>query len=217
MKGKIATRVEFFTLAALILAAVLTVPAGPASAQTIIDEWNTVKAPPPPELKAAKIDPKVTALLVLDIQKQNCNNERRPRCVASVPRLQKLVEEARAKGVAIIYSLAGQATPADILKEVAPQGGEPVVKSSVDKFMGTDLENILKQKGIKTVIVVGTAAHGAVLSTGAGAVLRGLQVIVPIDGMSAESTYIEQYVTHHFATSPGTRRVVLTRIDMIHY
>ena len=34
---------------------------------------------------------------------------------------------------------------------------------------------MLKDKGIKTVIVVGTAANGAVLYTGSGAALRGYQ------------------------------------------
>ena len=55
----------------------------------------------------------------------------------------------------------------------------------VDKFLGTDLEKILKDKGIATVIIVGTAAHGAVLYTGSGAAMRGMNVIVPVDGMSS--------------------------------
>jgi len=191
---------------------------GLASAQTIVDEWATIKAPPPPELKPVTIDPKVTALLVLDIVKQICNAERRPRCVASVPKLQGLLNQARAKGVPVIYSLAGQATPADIWKEVAPVGGEPVVTSSSDKFFKTDLEKILKDKGIKTVIAVGTAAHGAILFTGTEAAKRGFQVIVPVDGMSAESTYIEQYTAWHLVNNPSYgRAVTLTRMDMIKF
>lgn len=190
----------------------------PASAQTIVDEWATVKAPPPPELKAVTIDSKVTALLVLDIVKQICNAERRPRCVDSVPRIQGLLNRARAKGMPVIYSLAGQATPADIWKEVAPLGGEPVVTSSADKFFQTDLEKILKDKGIKTVVVVGTAAHGAVLYTGSEAAKRGFQVIVPVDGMSAESAYIEQYTAWHLVSNPSYgRQVTLTRIDMVQF
>ena len=37
--------------------------------ETIVDEWATVQAPKPPELKPVTVDPKVTALLVLDIVK----------------------------------------------------------------------------------------------------------------------------------------------------
>ena len=211
---------------AVVVAAILAVAVlasfdpSSALAQTkdIIDEWASVKAPPPPALKPVTIDPKVTALLILDITQQNCNAERRPRCVASVPKIQGLLNQARAKGVPVIYSLAGQATPADIWKEVAPIGGDPVVRSGADKFFGTDLEKILKEKGIKTVIAVGTAAHGAVLYTGSEAAKRGFQVIVPVEGMSAESTYIEQYTAWHLVNNPSYgRQVTLTRIDMIKF
>jgi len=39
----------------------------PSSAQTIIDEWSSVKPPPAPELKGVTIDPKTMALLMLDL------------------------------------------------------------------------------------------------------------------------------------------------------
>ncbi len=189
-----------------------------ASAQTIVDEWNAVKAPPAPALKPVTINPKETALLILDIIKPTCSAERRPRCVVSVPKIQDLLTEARARGVVVIYSVAGTATVADIWKEVAPLGTEPVVRSIADKFFGTDLEKILKEKGIKTVIAVGTAAHGAVLFTSSEAAFRGFQVIVPVDGMSSENTYFEQYTAYHLANAPGVgQRVTLTKIDMIKY
>jgi Isochorismatase family len=158
----------------------------PASAQTIVDDWSKVQAPKPPELKTVTLDPKTTALLVLDFVKQTCNTERRPRCLTSVPHVQALLKLARDKGVLVVRSITTAATPADILKDVAPLEGEPIVKSSADKFLKTDLEKILNDKGIKTVVVVGTAAHGAVLNTGSQAAFRGLQVIIPVDGMSSE-------------------------------
>jgi len=207
-------------MAAMILFISLPITSSPTAQtkETIVDEWATVKAPPPPELKPVTVDPKVTALLTLDIQKQNCNPERRPRCVASVPKIQGLLIEARAKGMHVIYSLAGEASAADINNEVAPRTGEPIVKSGVDKFFGTDLEKILKEKGIKTVIVVGTAAHGAVLHTATGCALRELKVIVPVDGMSAEDAYAEQYTAWHLVNGPGTRRqTTLTRISLIRF
>ena len=39
----------------------------PAFAQTIVDDWSKVQAPKPPELKTVTLDPKTTALLVLDL------------------------------------------------------------------------------------------------------------------------------------------------------
>jgi len=44
----------------------------------------------------------------------------------------------------------------------------------------------------------------------------GIQVIVPIDGMSAGTLYAEQYTAWHLVNAPGTRRpTTLTRFDMI--
>ncbi len=188
-----------------------------AQSKTIIDEWASVQAPKPPELKPVKIDdPKTTAYLVLDILKQNCNNERRPRCVASVPKIQAFLNQARSKGVAVIYSYTPSSTPADILKEVAPLPGEPLVQASSDKFFQTDFEKILKDKGFNTLILVGTAAHGAVLYTGSQAAFRGFKVIVPVDGMSSDNTYFEQYTAYQLANVPGAAQLVtLTKFDMI--
>jgi nicotinamidase-related amidase len=183
---------------------------------TIIDEWNTVKVPQPPELKGVHVDPKVTALLILDIQNQNCNVERRPRCVASVPKIKKLLTEARAKGMCVVYSLTRTASTSDVIKDVAPLEGEPVVQSGPDKFFRTDLEKILAERNIENVIVVGTAAHGAVLHTATGAALRGLGVIVPVDGMSASELYPEQYTAWHLANAPASQKqTTITGIDLI--
>jgi nicotinamidase-related amidase len=187
-----------------------------AQTKTIVDEWATVQAPKPPELKPVTLDPKTTALLVLDFVKQTCNSERRPRCLDSIPKVQGLLKEARAKGMLVVYSITTAATPADIAKELTPLDGEPIVKAPADKFFKTDLEKILNEKGIKTVVVVGTAAQGAVLNTASQVAFRGLQVIVPVDGMSAENTYFEQYTAYHLANSPGVgQQVTLTKINMI--
>ena len=52
----------------------------PAQAANIVDEWASVKAPAAPALKPVTVDPKTTALLMLDFMNQNCG--KRPRCVA---------------------------------------------------------------------------------------------------------------------------------------
>lgn len=201
------------SLASVISLTLIATPPPPAFAQTIVDEWSGIKAPPAPELKRVTIDPKVTALLVLDIVKQTCPP--RPRCIASVSKIRSLLTQARGKGLVVIYSLVG-GTAADILMEVTPLGGEPIVMSGPDKFLGTDFEKVLKDKGIQTVIVVGTAAEGAVLHTGSGAALRGLKVIVPVDGMSSGNPYAEQYTAWHLLNAPRVGpQVTLTKTDMI--
>lgn len=171
-------------------------------AQTIIDEWASVKAPPPPALKEVTIDKKTTALLMLDFNQQTCNLERRPRCVASIPKVRTLLSAARDAGVPVFYSVGGGGKPADIAKDLEPTADEPVVSAGVDKFAGTDLEKLLKQRGVQTVIIVGTAAHGAVIYTASGAAMRGFKVIVPVDGVSADIPYAEQYLAWHLANVP---------------
>src|SRR5882672_4568614 len=97
-------------------------------AQSLIDEWPTAKLPRPPALKPATIVPSETALLVMDFTNQTCTKERRLRCANSVPKVLKLVTEARAKGVFIIYSAAVPGSvPTDILKELTPAAGELVL------------------------------------------------------------------------------------------
>lgn len=92
------------------------------------------------------------------------------------------------------------------------------MQSGIDKFYKTNLEQILHDKGIKTVIVVGTAAHGAVMYTASEAVLRSMKVIVPVDGMSAENAYIEQYVAYNFTSAPAVaNNATLTSVDMIKF
>ena len=189
-----------------------------ASAQTIVDEWANVKPPPPPELKPVTIDPKTTALLMLDFMNQTCNV--RPRCVASVPAVKKFLAEARANGMMVVYTTGPGGKVADTLEAVAPAGSEPVVLAGVDKFLNTDLDKILKDKGIQTVITIGTAAHGAVLHTASAAAMRGMKVIVPVDGMSGVSadTYIEQYTAWHLVNAPVfSRNVTLTKFDMVKF
>ncbi len=186
-----------------------------ASAQTIVDEWANVKTPPAPELKPLTLDAKTTALLMLDFMNQNCG--KRPRCLASLPAVKKFLAEARAKGMMVVYATVTGGKIGDTLADVAPAGGEPVVSSGPDKFMNTDLEKILKDKGIQTVITIGTAAHGAVLHTASGAALRGMKVIVPVDGMSSD-TYTEQYTAWHLANLAAlSRNVTLTKFDMVKF
>ena len=184
----------------------------------VIKSWDTIKIPPAPELKSVKADPKTTALLLLDFNKQTCNAEKRPRCISSIPKMKKILKEARAKGVTVIYSLSPGASADDISKELTPLKNEPVVTSGPDKFFGTDLEKILKDRNIQTVIVTGTAAHGAVIYTASGAALRGMLVIVPVDGLSAESLYPEQYTIWHLVNAPRvSAKVTLTRLDTLKF
>jgi len=197
--------------------------AAPSQAQTVIDRWSSVRAPTAPTLKSVTLDPKTTALLVMDLVKQTCN-EKRPACLASLPHIEKLVDAARAEGVLLIYTTVPPVPISDTLDEAGRKGDEPVVSAWVDKFTlvnkDTGLEKMLKDKGITTVIAVGTSANGAVLYTGSSASLRGFKVVIPVDDMSSagENDYIAQSVIYNFATAPiVSSKVTLTSTDMIKF
>lgn len=198
--------------------AVSTNGASQATAANIIDEWASVKAPPAPELKPVTVDPRTTALLMLDFVKQTCNTQRRPRCAGSIPAVEGLLTEVRKKGMMVVYTSIPNVGKTDIVSELAPVGDEPFVQGLLDKYVGTDLEKIFKNKGIETIITVGTAAHGAVIITASASAARGFKVILPVDGMSAESTYAEQYTAWHLKNAPViANNVTLTKIDMIKF
>jgi len=206
-------------LLAALAAAIVTATAVPASAATtIIDDWAGVKAPPAPVLKEVTVDPKTTALLVLDMIKPICNEQRYPRCLNTVPAVKKLIAEARSKGMLVVYTGVPHVPNTAVLPPLAPAAHDPYVQSFLDKFLHTDLEKILKDKGIKTVINVGVTAQGAVITTSSEAAQRGFKVIVPVDGVSANLTYAEQYTMWDLANAPViSPNITLTKTDMLKF
>ena len=206
-------------IVALVAATALAAGVASAQAGDIIDEWANVKAPAAPELKPVTVDSKTDALLVIDMVAETCNAQARPRCVETIPAIQKLLNDARAKGMTVIYALG--ISGKEILPILAPKDGEPIVKSGADKFVHTEFEKILKDKGITGIIMVGTLAYGGVLHTASQAAFRGFKVVVPVDGMSSlniNTLYTEQYTAWHLANGPGlANNVTLTRIDMIKF
>ena len=144
---------------------------GSPSVADVISDWSTAVVPPPPELKEVTVDPATTALLFLDIMKAGCSA--RPRCVAAVPNMKRLHDEARAHNMVVWYSLVGsngKATPDDVIDPaIKPRDGEWYRQGGPDKFLGSTLEPTLKQAGIKTVIICGNSFQGATVGTASGA------------------------------------------------
>lgn len=206
----------FATVLVLVLALAAPLAAAPMDAEPVDIIWDAVVPPEKPATAPASADPASTALLVLDMEQRTCNMERRARCLDTVPRIADLLARARAAGVTVIHSLTPANEPETILPRLVPRDGEPVVSSSVNKFWRTDLQKILEERGVKTVIVVGTAAHGAVLHTATAAAYRGFSVVLPVDCLSAADPYVEQAAVHLLATGPATRkRITITRSDMV--
>jgi nicotinamidase-related amidase len=203
-------------------AALIVLFAISASAGDILDDWDSVKAPPKPELKAVTLDPSTTALLILDMTK-NGACKTRPRCMATLPNIKRLYDAARAANVMLWYSLvgAGEPTGADIIDSgFAPRDGEWARQGGPDKFLGSNLEEKLKARDIKTVVVCGTSFQGVGVGTGSEAAQRGYKVIIPVDCLSSDDPYNEQYAAWHmFKGGPGvvTGNSTLTRSTMVKF
>jgi nicotinamidase-related amidase len=206
---------------AAVLAMIVGFGALPSAAD-ILDDWASAKTPAPVEVKPVTVDTSTTALLILDMMKTNCGA--RPRCVATVPTVKRLHESARKAGMLVWYSFVGSDGKATTADQIDPaftaKDGEWARQNGPDKFIGSNLDDKLKARGIKTVIVCGTSFQGVGIGTGGGATQRGYKVIVPIDCLSSEDAYEEQYSAFHLAKGgPAgvTSQVTLTRSSMMKF
>src|SRR5262249_18201571 len=146
-----------------------------------------------------KVDPAHAALIVVDVQNDFCSEEGffgregydMTQIQAAVPRIKRLIDEARAAGVKVVFirstydphhlndptrernlrrglNKSGCTTGAwgTELYGVAPIAGEPLVtKHRYSAFQGTDLHIILRSWGIRTLIMTGVTTNVCVEST----------------------------------------------------
>ncbi len=187
-----------------------------ASAANIVELWDQVPAPPAPKLASVSVTANDTALLLLDIEQATCNLEGRPRCVAAVPAMAQFLDKARKARMPVFYSNTSRGSRETMLPPVAPRDDEPIVQSTVNKFLGTQLDVYLKAKNIKTVIVCGTSASGAALHTATAAAQYGYKLVLPVDCVPGSSLYEEQASVWILLNGPGTARVTTaTTLDAI--
>jgi nicotinamidase-related amidase len=217
--GQALTPLRLITATAAVL---LIAAAGSPSIADVISDWSTAVVPPVPELKEITVDPSTTALLLLDIMKAGCGA--RPRCVAAMPNIKRMHDEARAHNMVIWYSLVGsdgKASPDDVMDAaIKPRGGEWYRQSGPDKFLNSTLDPVLRQAGIKTVIICGNSFQGATVGTAQEAVQRGYKVVVPVDCSAGEDVYHEQYAAFQLAKGGPvgiTANVTLTRTTMLKF
>jgi len=185
----------------------------------------TLQMPPPPDPVAVVLDPATTALLVFDIVDPICT--RQPNCTGRmVPAIASLLARARNAGVTLAYGTRAP-TMSKWLPEVLPAPGDIRIESQAqDRFYNTDLDKLLKAKGITTLILTGWKVSGSVTYTSVGATLRGYTVVVPVDA-SLDATDYEIaiglfQILHQHSSNPTNeplknRASTLSRTDLISF
>ncbi|WP_066688991.1 cysteine hydrolase family protein [Christensenella intestinihominis] len=151
------------------------------------------------------------------------------RAKAIVPHLEKLVREARKKGVYVIYAndahikgidreleLWGDhaiigTEGAEVIPELAPQEGDFVIpKRRYSGFFGTDMHLLLTELGVDTVIMTGLHAHMCVRHTTADAYYWGYKIIVPTDATDSFTREDYEYGIQYLKDIYGAK---LTTVD----
>lgn len=159
-----------------------------------------------------KLEPEKSALIVFDMVNHFLMPGSPAESVRAreelVPRLKPLIAACRRNGVLVVYT--GQSSRADgsnlgllreihkalgqepciagtpateVYKELATQPGDIIIsKPRFDAFYATDLELILRQRKIDTVIITGTSTSIGTETTARGAVVRDFRVVFPADG-----------------------------------
>ena len=155
----------------------------------------TLQAPPSPDSVPVVLNPATTALLVFDVVDPIC--ERFPICRTHMaPVISALLARVRKAGVTVAYGTRAH-HKSHWLPEVAPTPGDIQIENQAqDRFYNTDLDKMLKAKGIATLILVGWKVSGSVTYTSVGATLRGYTVVVPVDA-SLDASDFEIAVGRH--------------------
>jgi nicotinamidase-related amidase len=132
-----------------------------------------------------------TALLVIDVQNGIVGGaHNRDEVVGNVA---TLVEKARAADVDVIWvqhssdELQPDTDEWQYVPELDPQGSEALVhKTYADSFEATDLESVLAERGIGSVIVAGAQTDECIRSTLHGAIARGYDATLVADAHTTE-------------------------------
>lgn len=162
------------------------------------------------------IDPRKTAMIVVDMQNDFVADGapmETPAARAVVPKIAEALRTCRNAQIKVIYTahvhrrdgcdmglfddmhppIANRAalvdgTPGvDIYHELAPAPGEHVIKKHrYSAFFGTDLDIILREWGVDTIIVAGTTTENCCHATARDAMFRNYRVIFLSD---ATATY----------------------------
>jgi len=142
-----------------------------------------------------------TALIVVDMLNDFVTGVLKcERASRIIPNIQRLLDFARKKGIPVIYAndthlpdvdkefeiwpphaVVGT-KGAEVIDELKPVKGDYIIqKRRYSAFYGTDLDLLLRELHVDTLILVGLVTNVCIQHTAADAFFRGYQIIVPED------------------------------------
>ena len=143
------------------------------------------------------------ALLVIDMLEVFVRGRLRAEGAEEIiPVIARLREEFHRRGLPVIYANDAHyefdfevrhwgphairgSREAEVVPELRPGPRDLIVyKRRYDAFFATDLDLLLRELGVDTVVLTGVATDICVLHTAAGAFFRGYRVIVVEDGVA---------------------------------
>jgi nicotinamidase-related amidase len=140
------------------------------------------------------LDAKSTALVVIDIQREYFEGGKLylPDGQSALMRAKKLIAFADAQRIPVFHVqhvgpaggplFARDGAGVEFHREIMPAPHHRVVqKTSPSSFVGTDLDELLKARGIQTLLICGLMTHMCVSTTARDARPRGYRAIVAGD------------------------------------
>jgi len=163
------------------------------------------------------LDPRNTALVMIDLQKGIVGRPTAPHPADRVVQnARRLAERCRETGATVVlvhvgYGADGRdrlqqpvdAAPwsaqmppdwSDLVPELGPKPGDLVVlKRQWGAFYGTDLDLLLRRRGVRTIVLGGISTNFGVESTARDAWERGYELVFAEDAMAAMAAEAHQF------------------------
>ncbi|OON59696.1 isochorismatase [Massilia sp. KIM] len=179
-----------------------------------------------------------TALVLIDLQISNVQRELAPYSAEqTVGNCVLLAQEMRNRGAMVVYvhvlleelptppadaplRAAGAPAPAPEASRLAPEAGVEagdvvIVKRQWGAFYGTELDQLLRRRGIDTLVLCGIATNFGVESTARAAFDRGYALVFAEDAMSSMEAEAHHFACRQVFPRMGRVRSTRTLIDML--
>ena len=88
--------------------------------------------------------------------------------------------------------LSAEQPTAEITEGLKDLAGEVIEKTQYDAFLYTDLEEVLRASGIKSLVLTGVMTHLCVETTARAAFTRGFEVFVPADAVATYDVALQE-------------------------